>query len=84
MKGIGGYHLACDARNTTSVAALRERKYRKEKPFALMAVDIAVARSLVELGAEAESLLLSTARPIVPRSQKQNFPELLQTMTNSA
>jgi len=65
VKGLGGYHLACDARNTTAVAALRHRKYRKEKPFALMARNLDVARDLVELSAEAETLLTSTARPIV-------------------
>lgn len=65
VKGIGGYHLACDARNAASVAALRERKYRKEKPFALMARDLDTARRLVELNAEAEELLTSAARPIV-------------------
>lgn len=65
VKGLGGYHLACDARNMAAVAAMRERKYRKEKPFALMAKDIGVARSLVELSAEAEALLTSVARPIV-------------------
>jgi len=65
VKGLGGYHLACDARNAAAVAALRERKYRKEKPFAVMARDIETARTLVELSTEAESLLTSVARPIV-------------------
>ena len=65
MKGLGGYHLACDARNPSSNATLRERKYRKEKPFAVMARDLAVARSLVELSPEAEALMTSIARPIV-------------------
>jgi hydrogenase maturation protein HypF len=70
IKGLGGYHLACDARNGRAVAALRERKYRKEKPFALMARDIDVARTLIELSSEAETMLLSIARPIVLASAK--------------
>lgn len=65
VKGIGGYHLACDAANAASVAALRERKYRKERPFALMARDLATARELIELDAAGEETLTSTARPIV-------------------
>ncbi|MEA2787119.1 MAG: hydrogenase maturation protein HypF [Candidatus Eremiobacteraeota bacterium] len=65
VKGIGGYHLACDAENAATVQAVRERKYRKERPFALMARDLHVARALVELEAEAEALLTSVARPIV-------------------
>ncbi len=65
VKGLGGYHLACDARNPTAMAALRERKYRKEKPFAVMTKDLDVARALIELSPEAEGLLTSTARPIV-------------------
>ena len=65
LKGLGGYHLACDARNTAAVGALRRRKYRKEKPFALMARDLEVARGLVELSADAQALVASTARPIL-------------------
>ncbi len=65
VKGLGGYHLACDAGNPATVAALRERKYRKEKPFALMARDLEVARKLIELSEESENLLMSSARPIV-------------------
>lgn len=65
VKGLGGYHLACDARNPAVVTALRERKYRKEKPFALMVRSLETARTLVELSVEAESLLESVARPIV-------------------
>ncbi|MGA3213059.1 MAG: carbamoyltransferase HypF, partial [Terriglobales bacterium] len=65
IKGLGGYHLACDARNAAAVATLRNRKFRKEKPFALMAKDLGVARTLIELLPEAEKLLSSIARPIV-------------------
>lgn len=65
VKGLGGYHLACDARNPAAVAALRERKYRKEKPFAVMARDLDQVRSLVELSSDSEALLTSSARPIV-------------------
>jgi hydrogenase maturation protein HypF len=65
IKGLGGYHLACDARNPGANAALRQRKYRKEKPFAVMARDLEVAHGLVELSADAEALLTSSARPIV-------------------
>ncbi len=65
VKGLGGYHLACDAQDAEAVSAMRVRKFRKEKPFALMAKNIAVARGLVELGSETEALLQSVARPIV-------------------
>jgi len=65
IKGLGGYHLACDARRTDAVAALRERKFRKEKPFALMARDLETACGLVSLTKDAEALLTSVARPIV-------------------
>ena len=65
VKGLGGYHLACNARNPAAVAALRDRKYRKEKPFAVMIRNVEMAHALVELSSEAEALLTSVARPIV-------------------
>jgi len=74
VKGLGCYHLACDARNAVAVAALRDRKFRKEKPFALMAQNIETARELVELSPDAESLMTSVARPIVLARAKTPLP----------
>jgi hydrogenase maturation protein HypF len=65
VKGLGGYHLACDARNADAVQALRNRKYRKEKPFALMAKNLEVAGGLFQISAETKAVLTSAARPIV-------------------
>lgn len=65
IKGIGGYHLACDARLPQTVRALRERKYRKERPFALMVADVETARELAWLNEQSEALLRSQQRPIV-------------------
>ena len=65
VKGLGGYHLAVDATNETAVMTLRTRKYREEKPFALMAPDLHVVRNLAELGPGEERLLTSPRRPIV-------------------
>jgi len=65
VKGLGGYHLACDARNETAVAELRRRKRRGDKPFAVMVADIDVARSLADLTGEDEALLSGSRRPIV-------------------
>jgi hydrogenase maturation protein HypF len=74
VKGLGGYHLACDACNCMAVHALRERKYRKEKPFALMVPTLDAARRIVELSPDAEALLTSGARPIVIAPAKVNLP----------
>ena len=74
IKGLGGYHLACDARNSDAVQSLRNRKYRKEKPFAVMAKNLEVARGLIHLSSEAEALLTSRARPIVIAPAKFNLP----------
>jgi hydrogenase maturation protein HypF len=65
VKGLGGYHLACRAGDERAVAALRARKHREDKPFALMAADLDAARELVLLRPAEEELLVSAARPIV-------------------
>lgn len=74
IKGIGGYHLACDANNRAAVEAMRERKFRKEKPFAVMVRDTEAAGRIVELTPAAEALLTSTARPIVLAQAKRELP----------
>jgi len=76
IKGIGGYHLACDPENPTAVAALRERKFRKERPFALMARDLATARSLIVCDTALEAELESSARPIVLGEARVRFAEV--------
>ena len=65
VKGVGGYHLACDAANPEAVARLRERKHRPHQPFAVMVGDVETAEGLVELSPGARALLTSPARPIV-------------------
>jgi hydrogenase maturation protein HypF len=65
VKGLGGYHLAADAGCEQAVAALRARKHREDKPFAVMAADLAAAAELAEIGETAARLLTSPARPIV-------------------
>jgi hydrogenase maturation protein HypF len=65
VKGLGGYHLAADAGCERAVAALRARKHREDKPFAVMAADLAAAADLAEVDAAAAALLTSPARPIV-------------------
>ncbi len=65
VKGIGGFHLACDATSTVAVERLRMRKRRDEKPFAVMVRHLDDARTLAVLTAEDERLLSSPERPIV-------------------
>ncbi len=65
MKGLGGYHLACDARNRSAVIELRRRKHRDEKPFAVMLCDAEAAEAMCRVLPEERRLLTSPRRPIV-------------------
>lgn len=65
IKGLGGFHLACDPFNDEAVRRMRERKNRKDKPFALMVANVRVAKQLVHLTNTAEKILTSSKRPIV-------------------
>ncbi|MFD6102742.1 carbamoyltransferase HypF [Nocardia salmonicida] len=65
VKGIGGYHLACDATNEHAVATLRSRKRRGDKPFAVMVADLGTARTIAEVDDTAAVLLTGPQRPIV-------------------
>jgi hydrogenase maturation protein HypF len=65
LKGLGGFHLVCDAKNAAAVAELRRRKHREEKPFAVMVGDIDAAERLCVVGDIERSLLVSHRRPIV-------------------
>jgi len=74
LKGVGGFHLACDAASSEAVRRLRERKRREEKPFAVMVSDLEQARSIALLGAEAERLLASPEAPIVLAPRRWEAP----------
>ena len=65
IKGLGGFHLACDAHNPEAVTRLRDRKHRPAKPFALMAFDLDIIRKYVEVTDNAASLLKSPQAPIL-------------------
>ncbi len=70
IKGIGGFHLACDATSSDAVARLRARKYREEKPLAVMARDLDAVREIAEFGAAERAVLESPERPITLLAKK--------------
>jgi hydrogenase maturation protein HypF len=65
IKGLGGFHLACDAKNQDAVSSLRSRKFREDKPFAVMCRNLEEVKEHCEINEEEEKLLLSVERPIV-------------------
>jgi hydrogenase maturation protein HypF len=74
IKGLGGFHLACDALNETAVATLRARKLRRDKPFALMMPDLETIEQHCYVNDAERDLLLSRARPIVILQKRPNSP----------
>ncbi|GII00151.1 carbamoyltransferase [Planobispora takensis] len=74
VKGLGGYHLAALASDEDAVAALRRRKHREDKPFAVMAADLEQAGLLCEVDATGAALLTDRARPIVLLPRRAGAP----------
>ncbi len=77
VKGIGGYHLVCDASNPAAVAELRRRKIRDDKPFAIMARNMQVVERFCHISPEEKHLLENEKRPIVlfRKSEGIRLPE---------
>ncbi|OAT85577.1 carbamoyltransferase HypF [Desulfotomaculum copahuensis] len=74
VKGLGGFHLACDARNAAAVDALRRRKHRPCRPLAVMCRDMSVVEEYCLVAPEERELLLSPAAPIVVLARKPGCP----------
>ncbi|MFH0790669.1 MAG: carbamoyltransferase HypF [Candidatus Omnitrophota bacterium] len=72
IKGLGGFHLSCDANNLSAIKELRKRKQRPFKPFALMAKDIKEAGKICEISNLEKRILTSPERPIVLLKKKIN------------
>jgi hydrogenase maturation protein HypF len=77
IKGLGGFHLACDAGNAAAVALLRARKAREEKPFAVMVANVASASLWAKCGEVERALLASAERPIVLLRKRAGTDDVL-------
>lgn len=76
IKGLGGFHLACDGLNQEAVERLRRRKYREDKPFALMAASVDMVRTYCRVSPAEQRLLESPTRPIVLLRTSVPFPAI--------
>jgi hydrogenase maturation protein HypF len=74
IRGLGGFHLACDAMNAAAVRELRKRKHRNAKPFAVMARDLAAAESYCEVNAAERALLSGREKPVVILRRRADCP----------
>ena len=74
IKGLGGFHLAVDARNSAAVKELRKRKHREEKPFALMSLDLKMIETYARVDTDSKALITSIQRPIVLLDKQQSSP----------
>ncbi len=85
IKGLGGFHLACDPSNDAAVRLLRERKKRSDKPFALMVPDVRSAEQFCIVSESARSALVSQRRPIVilPRRPEARMSAALAPGNNT-
>ncbi len=79
IKGLGGFHLACDATNDEAVAELRRRKGRIDKPFALMAPSVEVIEQFCEVTSEERALLESKEHPIVLLRKRGDWKHVHRT-----
>jgi hydrogenase maturation protein HypF len=72
IKGIGGFHIVCDATNSSAIKSLRENKHRPSKPLAVMFKNIRAIKKVATLSKKDEQLILSKERPIVVVTKKEN------------
>ncbi len=77
VKGLGGFHLCCDAANADAVKRLREMKRRSNKPFALMSPDVETIRQFCSVSEDEEKLLTDRRRPIVLLKKRGNRQEAI-------
>ncbi|MBQ0105122.1 MAG: carbamoyltransferase HypF [Armatimonadetes bacterium] len=79
IKGIGGYHLACNAKDHEAVRKLRQRKHRYEKPFAIMTKDLATAEKYASVSLAEKNILVSRESPIVLLEKRENTDNILSS-----